>query len=248
MTITEYLLPGERVMPEGIVVGPDNDFFAGSSADGTIYRGRLNEQVAKVWQEPDEDGRTSVLGMAVYQGERLIVCGGKTGHLFVYDIASEMLVSRATVAGFLNDVCIVGDHAYATDSSRPVVWRFDLMGGADEVPVDGAGEDAYLNGIVATPDGSLLAAAQGTEMLWRIDLETGKAEKLADRFAADGLLLIGDVLYGLCNEGTTMEDAVFFLAGLRIDDARSVTPLGRFTDPRFDTPTTLDTDGGRLLI
>ncbi|HCU50564.1 MAG TPA: superoxide dismutase, partial [Micromonosporaceae bacterium] len=39
MAITEYFLPGARVMPEGIVVGPDNDFFAGSSADGTIYRG-----------------------------------------------------------------------------------------------------------------------------------------------------------------------------------------------------------------
>jgi hypothetical protein len=46
-----------------------------------------------------------------------------------------------------------------------------------------------------------------------------------------------------------MEDVEFFLGGLRVeDDGRRMTPLGTYAHQRFDSPTTLDTDGQRLLI
>jgi hypothetical protein len=247
MGINEYLLPGARVMPEGIVAGPHADFFAGSSADGTVYRCRLEDAVAHVWLQPGEHGRDSALGMAVHEGRHLVVCGGRTGHVFCYDIPSGELAHRATPGGFPNDVCIVGDTVYVTDSSRPVLRTGPVGGDLTELDLAEAGEDAYLNGIVATPD-AVLVAAQGTEALWRVDLRTHEVTKLTDGFGADGMLLLGDVLYGVCNEGTTMDDAVFFLAALRLDDDGGATPLGRFVDPRFDTPTTLDTDGERLLI
>lgn len=252
MAISEYLLPGDWVRPEGIAVGPDRHFFAGSSADGTIYRCRLDEPTAQSWQPPRADGRTAALGLAVYDSSQLVVCGGETGHLFVYDLATSELISRRTVEGFLNDVCVVGDEAYATDSSQPIVWRLDLSSDAAPIAIDlpDAGPDAYLNGIVTAPcDTALLVAAQGTEVLWRLDLTDGSAQAIAHDFAADGLLVLGDVLVGVCNEGDSMDTAEFFLAALKLaDDARTAVPLGRFTDPRFDTPTTLDTDGERLLV
>ncbi|GAA1542042.1 hypothetical protein [Kribbella lupini] len=251
MSITAYHLPGDRVRPEGITLGPDGTFFAGSSADGTLYRCALDQPVAEIWSPAGTDGRTVALGLTIAP-DVLVVCGGKTGDLFLYDVASRRLISRRHVDGYLNDVCVVGEHAYATDSSRPVVWRFDL--GSDSAPLvlelPAAGPDAYLNGIVATADSSaLVIAAQGTEILWRLGLGDLSTTALATGFAGDGLLLIGDTLIGVCNEGDSMATAEFFLAALELSpDGRTASPLGRHTAPAFDTPTTLATDGERLLI
>lgn len=236
-------------MPEGIVTGPGKDhFFSGSAADGTVFRCALDQEVAEIWLPAGGDGRDMALGMAVHDGARLVVCGGRNGGLFVYDLATRALVRKESVDGFLNDVCVVGDMAYVTDSSRPVLWRCDLSadGPMTEVSLAEAGPDAYLNGIVAVEHG-LLVAAQGTETLWRVDSEGMSI--VAEGWGADGLLVDGDVLYGMCNVGETHEDAVFFLGALRLSDGgRKAEDLGRFIDERFDTPTTLDADGSRLLI
>ncbi|MGC4937191.1 hypothetical protein [Kribbella sp. DT2] len=251
MSITAYHLPGDRVRPEGIALGPDDSFFAGSSADGTLYRCALDRPVADIWSPAGVDGRTVALGLTTSPG-LLVVCGGKTGDVFVYDVASRALVSRRHVDGYLNDVCVIDDHAYVTDSSRPVVWRFDLSSDSPPTGLElaSAGPGAYLNGIVPTADRSaLLIAAQGTEILWRLELADLSTTALATGFAGDGLLLIGGTLIGVCNEGDSMATAEFFLAALDISpDGRTATPLGRHADPAFDTPTTLMTDGERLLV
>ncbi|GAB2557460.1 SMP-30/gluconolactonase/LRE family protein [Kribbella endophytica] len=251
MSITAYHLPGDRVRPEGITLGPDGTFFAGSSADGTLYRCALDQPIAEIWSPAGTDERTVALGLTTSPG-LLIVCGGKTGDLFLYDVASRTLVSRRHVDGYLNDVCVIDNHAYATDSSQPIVWRFDLHSEAPPTALDlpAAGPDAYLNGIVPTADNTaLLIAAQGTELLLRLDLTNLSTTQLATDFAGDGLLLTGNTLIAVCNEGDTMATAQFFLAALTVSpDGRTATPLGRHTDPAFDTPTTLTTDGNRLLI
>jgi Cu-Zn family superoxide dismutase len=252
MSVTAYHLPGGRVRPEGITLSPDGTFFAGSSADGTLYQCALDAPVAEIWSPPGADGRTVALGLTIAARGLLVVCGGKTGDLFTYDVAGRALVSRWHVDGYLNDVCVIGDLAYVTDSSRPVVWCFDL--GSDAPPtalnLPAAGPDAYLNGIVASADGTaLLIAAQGTEVLWRLDLADLSATALATGFAADGLLLTGGTLIGVCNEGDTLATAEFFLTAHELSpDGRTATHLGRYTDPAFDTPTTLATDGERLLV
>jgi sugar lactone lactonase YvrE len=270
-TIDTYRLPGRiGSQPEGITAGIDGDFYVGSLRDGSIFCGRLDSEAAQVWQPPGGDGRTCVLGMALHADHSLVACGGTTGHVFVYDLASGGLVARRTVASeptLLNDVWVVGDVAYVTDSARPVIWRLGLAdfgatgaGGVGEPEVfadlAAAGDAAFLNGIVATADGSaLLVAAQGTGTLWRVDLASGAAGQveLPDRyeFAADGLLLLDEhTLLGVCNEGDTPETAVFFLAGLRLDaTARVGVPLGRWIDPRMDAPTTIAFgEDGRLLL
>jgi hypothetical protein len=258
MTISEYVLPGDWVRPEGITLGPDNDFFSGSSADGTIYHCSLTAPTAEIWLAAGTDRRTVAVGMTLYSGTQLVVCGGRTGTLHVYDVASRELISERTVDGYLNDVWVIAGHAYATDSANPIIWQFDLTAPAAPVPIEipHAGPDAYLNGIVATPDGTaLLVAAQGTEILWRIDLADHSATAIATDFAADGLLLLGegagddDLLLGVCNRGESMATAEFFLTALRLtDNATTATFVGTYQDPRFDTPTTLATAEDRLLV
>ena len=67
--------------------------------------------------------------MAIDGRERLLVCGGNTGRFFVFDTESGEQIARRTVQTtptLLNDVFVVGDHAYITDSARPVIWRVEV--------------------------------------------------------------------------------------------------------------------------
>jgi Cu-Zn family superoxide dismutase len=251
MTIDAYDLPGDFVKPEGITMGPDGDFFSGSRTDGTIYRCGLADEVAEIWLPGGTDGRSIVLGFALYADAQLIVCGAETGTLYGYDLATRDLVSRRTVEGYLNDVWVIGDHAYATDSSQPVVWRFDLLDSAaapEPISLKGTGPKVYPNGIVALDDSVLLVADPGEEVLLRVELD-GSTQVLATEWAADGLLLLDDLLIGVCNRGDVLETAEFFLSALRLSpDGTAATRLGEHVDPRFDTPTTLAFDGDRLLV
>ncbi|MGW6280969.1 hypothetical protein [Kribbella sp. NPDC055071] len=251
MTIDAYDLPGEFVKPEGITLGPDNDFFSGSRTDGTIYRCGLGDQVAEVWSPGGVDGRTIVLGFALYADVQLVVCGAETGTLYTYDLATRELVSRRAIEGYLNDVWVIGDHAYATDSSQPVVWRFDLPNtelAPEPIRLQDTGPKVYPNGIVAFNDEVLLVADPGEEVLLRVELD-GSTQVLATEWAADGLVLLDDLLIGVCNRGDVLETAEFFLSALRLNpDATAATLLGRYDDPRFDTPTTVAYDGERLLV
>ncbi len=82
----------------------------------------------------------------------------------------------------------------------------------------------------------------------RVELD-GSTQVLATEWAADGLLLLDDLLIGVCNRGDILETAEFFLAALRLTpDGTAATSLGRYDDPAFDTPTTLAYDGERLLV
>jgi hypothetical protein len=71
-----YLLPGERVFPEGVALNEAiGDFFVGSTTDGTIFRGNLAEpgEEAEVFLEPGGDERSTAIGMKVDLGGRLFV-------------------------------------------------------------------------------------------------------------------------------------------------------------------------------
>lgn len=256
--IDTYVVPGDGVFPEGITEDPDGrTFYVGSSADGTIFRGRLDEPELEVWQEGGRDGRTSVLGLTVDGRGRLLACGNETGYLFAYDTATGELVARRRVPAaesLLNDACVTGGHAYVTDSVGDVVWRLPAGAEVGEpeawLRVDDPAPQLYLNGIVALPGGeALLVAAQGAEDLRRVDLATREVHTLDHRIAADGMVLVGDLLYTLDNEGTSVEDIELFLSELRVrDGGRRVEPLRRWPRTTGDTPTTLAALGGRLLL
>jgi hypothetical protein len=68
-------------------------------------------------------------------------------------------------------------------------------------------------------------------------------------FNADGMLLDGDVLYGVTNRGETVEDARFMISAARLaSDWRSAVILGELTDPGWDSPTTIAKAGRKLLV
>ena len=151
--------------------------------------------------------------------------------------------------------------AYITDTKNPLIWRLPVAAdgiGDPEVAIDlasfGAVDPAYLNGIVANPDRSLLLVASQGEggTLWRVD----PADKVADpvdldgyEFNADGMLLDGTELYGVTNRGETREDTRFMISCARLaPDWRSGTILGELTDPAWDCPTTIAKVDGKLLV
>ncbi|MBB6034363.1 SMP-30/gluconolactonase/LRE family protein [Phytomonospora endophytica] len=263
--IERYELPGGDVFPEGITEGPDGKtFYVSGSADGAVYRGHLDRPELELWSPPGADGRHGALGMTVDGAGRLIVCGGHSGVLFAYDTATGALVARhqvTTKRTLLNDVCVNGGHAYATDSLRPAVWRFalDTEIGAAEPWIDltghgiEPGKAAYLNGLVSTQDGSaLLIAAQGTGQLWHVDIATREAAPVdlgGVEVRGDGMVFAGDVLYVCDYTGDAGGEAHFRLTALRLTDGhRKAEVLGHHAMDAADTPTTVAYLGGRLLV
>jgi DNA-binding beta-propeller fold protein YncE len=126
---SSYTLPGDAVFPEGIAYQDDSGvFYVGSTTDGTVFRGRIEDSAASPFLTGGEDGRSTAIGMKVDPLGRLYVAGGGTGLVFVYDTATgELIRSFATGFGgpqFLNDVALTpnGD-AFVTDSLRPVLYR-----------------------------------------------------------------------------------------------------------------------------
>jgi len=182
-----YVIPGERVFPEGVAYDPvTHVFYVGSSEDGTIFRGNLTTGIIERFLPGGEDERTAVTGLRVDEAGRLVVCGRRTGRIFVYDTSNGALLSRRwngrAEGTLINDVAITADGvAYVTDSFAPVLYRLDLAAlpeGRGSTPVAGVAEQelevfldftdtafAYAdgfnaNGIVATPDGTALLIVQ----------------------------------------------------------------------------------------
>jgi Cu-Zn family superoxide dismutase len=259
-----FEIPGDNVFPEGITEGPGTTFFVGSMTDGTIYRGDTTTGEVAVFLPPDGDGRGNICGMDVDGYGRLISCDFEGGRLFVHDLASRRLVASRKIPAaeaLPNDVVVVGDSAYVTDTKRPIVWRLPAGPGAigePEPAIDltpfGPADPAYLNGIAAHPDGThLLVGSQGEGgTLWLVDLAASSAAPVdlgGYEFNADGMLLDGDVLYGVTNRGESWADIRFMVSAVRLaPDLRSGTILGQLTDPSWDGPTTLAKVDDILLV
>lgn len=258
--LTDYLLPGDGVFPEGITEDPDGvRFYVSSYAQGTVFRGRLGEPETEVWLAPGADGRTKAAGMIVDPAGRLLVCGGDTGQLFGYDTTSGALLARHPVPerSLLNDVCVAGGYAYVTDSVRPVLWRVPLgdeIGPPEEwLTVPDPGELPYLNGIVALDGGAtLLVAAQGSGTLWRVDVAAAAAEQVdvgGVPVNGDGLVVVDDLVYVCDNIDRPDGGADYVLTALRpAPDRRSAALVGRWPQRHRDTPTTVAHLGDRLLL
>lgn len=257
-----YVLPGDRVFPEGIArLGDSRTFFVGSTTDGTIFRGDLRKPQTTVFAAPGADGRTAAVGMKAKRG-RLVVAGGATGKIFVLSTKDGSTVKvldtqAGTTPTFLNDVVIAGGHAYVTDSQRPILFRFALRKdgtvGALERFVDFTGTAfAYTtgfnaNGIAASKHGRLLTIVQSnTGKLFRVDTRTKAVSQIDTGGAAltngDGLLLDGRTLYVVRN----MQELIVPVK-LSKDGRRGKVGTG-VTGPQLQYPTTIAQDGKRLLV
>jgi sugar lactone lactonase YvrE len=259
-----YVLPGEKVFPEGVAYRSDTgDFYVGSTADGTVFRGNVEggSKEAEVFLEPESDGRTTAIGMEVDKEGRLFIAGGDTGRIFVYDTESADLVRRLDTpdaeSTFLNDVAVTPDgDVYLTDSMRPVLFRVtSTADGVSEAEpwlnfegTPAEYEEGFnLNGIDATDDGRYLVAVQSnTGELFRIDTESKEVVEInlggETLTNGDGLLLDGRTVYVVRNEQE-------LIVPVKLSREFTSGKVGEpFTDPSFAFPTTIAKTDGRLLV
>lgn len=237
--------------PEGIALGKGSEFFAGSLANGAIYKGDLRTGEGGILY-PGASGEVSV-GMSFDERSGyLFVAGGATGLAKVFDTRSGEKIAEYTLAApgnFINDAIVTRQAAYFTNSSAAVFYKLPLSSNgrlpdaADVVmlPLSGdwmqvAGFNA--NGIEATPNGkSLIIVNSTTGSLYRVDPDNGEAALIdlggETVTMGDGLLLEGSTLYVMRNRANLI--AVVELA----PDLASGELVGGITDPAFDVPTTL---------
>ncbi len=242
-------------LPEGIATGTGTTIYAGSRADGSVWKGDLRTGEGEILV--DGDGRMAV-GIKVERG-LLFVSGGGTGDAYVYDARTgeEIAVFDLTDGpAFINDVTVTRDAAYFTNSQAAELYRVALgaggvpTGDVETIPLTGdwqqvAGFNA--NGIAATPDGkTLLVINSTTGILYNVDPATGEAVAvdtggtLLDQ--GDGILLQGNTLYVVRNRSNEIVE-------LRMSpDFLSATFVDTLTDPDFDVPTTIAMQGSRLYV
>ena len=264
---TRYVLPGQDVFPEG-VTAVDGTFYVTSTTNGAVFRGRLGNSQTQVFLPGGRDGRTTAVGLEVTpDGSRLVVAGGSTGQVFVYDTSDGSLVAKFSNGGdasgtFLNDVAFdAAGNAYITDSVSPVLYRvpaaqiasgtgrsrplqpFVQFTGTAFSYVDGFN----ANGIVVTEDGRFALVVQSqTGRLFRIGLRDKSVRRVqlgsATLKNGDGLELDGRTLYAVRNANT-------LIVKLRLaPDALSATLVSNSSDASLRYPTTAALAGGRLLV
>jgi alcohol dehydrogenase (cytochrome c) len=268
-SISELVLPGENVFPEGIALAPDGRIFVGSSADGTIFAGSPDSEELSVFVEGGSEGSLdAAFGMTVDGMNRLWVAGGPTGTIGVFDTETgenirTIQAPAAENGTFLNDLVEAPDgYVYITDSARPVLFRArsnetevgDLEAWLDltDSPIDysTAGQGpagTNLNGIVVTEDGShLLTIDMNDGLLYRIALESGEVSEVdlggESLLNGDGLVVDGQTLYVVRlteNEVVTVELGEEFASG---------TVTARFSDPALHWPATAALVEGRLYL
>ena len=241
--------------PEGIVAGTGNDFYVGSLADGSIYRGDFRTGEGEIIFTP-ESGVAVGLDYDARTGY-LYVSGGAGGGAYVLDTRSgEVVATYDFGGGFVNDVIVTREAAYFTESfAGPVLYVAPLANDGtptgDTQTLTLGGDYTFVpggfnsNGIEAAPDDSALIVVNSTTgTLYRVDPETGNAlaidlggETVTN---GDGILLTGKTLYVVRNQNNEIVEidlAPDYLSG-------EVTDV--ITDPDFRVPTTVTRKGSTL--
>ncbi len=245
-------------LPEGIAIGVLPFAFFGSRADGDLFRVNLITGEGKVFSQGPG---TASVGMKVDLRARLFVAGGPAGNGRVVNaITGAVLASYAFTTGptFVNDVALLSNAAFFTDSAQPVLYKVPLgphgslpdQSAVQTLPLSGAyvhqpGFNA--NGIARTPDGkALLIVQSATGLVFRVDPTTGVTTTvdLGGYVVTngDGLLTVGRTLYAVQN--LLNKVAVFDLNAA----GTAGTLVKTITDPRFDVPTTVAVFGPRLYL
>jgi sugar lactone lactonase YvrE len=255
-TFPEVIALPDGWLPEGIAIGTGHTFYAGSRANGAVYRGDLRTGEGEVFVA----GTTGRVAVGLKYDQRcdiLLVSGGGTGQAYIYDGSTAetlRIYQFSTLPSFINDVVVTSDAAYFTNSQQAVLYRVDLSDcanlptGFDTIPLSGdwqqvAGFNA--NGIVADQAGKTLIVVNSTTgILYRVDALTGVATAIdlggQSVSAGDGLALRGQTLYVVRNR---LNEVVV----IRLNaDWSAGEVVGTLTSPYFDVPTTVGIFGDQL--
>jgi len=184
---------------------------------GDFYGGavwRINPRGGE--PEPIVEGQEGRAAMGIaFKGDRMVVAGGLTGDVYVYDRnTGEELATYDLGGALVNDVTILGNTAYATDTFKDVFYAIPLGNRRaqprtielDGVPFRaGTAEQPRVNadGIV-TIRGRLLLNHYDTGRLFTVNPRTGKARRVAigeTLPTADGMVVRGNMLYVTQNSG-----------------------------------------------
>ena len=258
-TFPDIILLPDGFRPEGVVVGRGHHIYAGSLANGAIYRSDLRTGQGEIIV-PGQEGRIAVGLSFDKRSNFLFVAGGGTGAGYVYDAQTGATVAtyQLTAPGsFINDVVVTRSAAYFTDSFRPVLYRIALgprgqlpdPNTVEEIPL--SGDFVFIpmafntNGIDATPNGkSSFIVNSTTGELYNVDPQSGNA-LLIDLGGesvpmGDGILLDGKTLYVVQNRLNQIA-VVQLNAELTAGEI-----IAHITNSAFDVPTTIAEFGNSL--
>ncbi|MFB7497604.1 superoxide dismutase [Streptomyces sp. NPDC056161] len=254
---TEIPLPN-GFAPEGISIGQQPYAYLASRVDGAVHRVDLSTGQGTT-VHPGQTG-ASANGLKVdTDGLVYLTSGTAGGTAKVIDSADGRLLATYQLTDptghFINDVALVGDRAWYTDSYGPVLYgvpRGRKRGEVRALPLTGdwvqntAAGTINANGIVGTPDESALIVVNGGR-LYRVPVDTGEAAQITlsgtDALTyGDGLLRIGHTLYVVQNRANQV-------SVLDLDDKAGTATLTRtITDARLDVPTTAASYGDLLYL
>ena len=260
-------LPASVAFPEGIAYdAAAGALYTASAADGAVLRldaaTGTSEVVTPGGILVPRDSTTfpGPLGMTLDEASRLWIAGGNTGRIWVIDTTSGAVAKDAAVAtagkSLINDVVVVDNAAYFTDTFVPTLWRVAVEGdtiGDPEPWLDLTGspieyvEGPNLNGIAVTPDGqTLIVVHMGKGLLFTIDIATKAITPVdtagADLTGADGLVLDGNTLYVV--RQTAVEIATLELSA----DRSTATVVSRFEHDGLAWPATAVKVDGDLVV
>ena len=259
-TIADVPLP-TGYQPEGITSGFGFDFYAGSVADGRIWKGSLRTGTGSVLV-PAVAGR-SLRGL-YFDGRTQLVWAvgsqGTSGFVIAVDSRTGAVRRQYDVPGalFLNDLVISRGTVWVTDSQVDRLIGLPLTaagapatGDYRVVPLSGdwpTPEGLRANGIRALPDGNLILNNSTAGGLYVVSPVTGVATSVPVRGAeavvsGDGLVLRGSVLYNVRGNGAS---AVQVIDLVRKAGTWYATVRGDITDPTLDVPSTATLNGSNL--
>lgn len=249
---------------EGIAIGSQNTFYAGSLADGTVVAGNLRTGEVEELVAGGE-GRIAV-GMSYdKRSGYLFVAGGPFAEARVYDghsgdlVATYPMASGGEFGDFINDVIVTRDGAYFTNSFAPEIYRVPLGAGgrllsasAEAIGLSGdwaqvPGPSVFnANGIEATPNGkNLIIVSSAAEALYTVNPRTGQASQIdlgGPLPAGDGLVLSGKTLY-------VVQNILNQVGVIQLSPQMGSGVVGEpITDPNFNVPTTAGLFGRSLYV
>lgn len=200
---SEVALPGDHAFPESLSSTHDGTLFAGSFAEGGIYRAAPGAATAEPWIKPGANGSRSTFGvLADEKSNTLWVCSNdvsaigvpgpgtaKGSALKAFDLTTGEGKGSTALPGAMtlcNDIAVGADgSAYVTDSFSPHILRLAPGASAFEVwatdprfapPKGGAG----LDGIAIGSDGDVYVDTFTPGGLYKVAVTGGKAGEVTE--------------------------------------------------------------------